>query len=295
MGGFLSHLKPEQNSQVLNATCGPIRGNIYRHDEKIVDGYLGIPFAKPPIGELRFKKPVPAEKWAEPRDCYTYGPGCPQSGQYSALIPDGLAEFDEDNCLTLNVFAPRWKSEEFPNGRPVMVYFYGGGFEIGTSSSIHDYSLSGTLPLKDVIVVTVNYRVGPLGFLTTGDSVARGNCGLWDQTLGLQWVRQHIGSFGGDAHNVSIFGTSAGGASVDLLALSPHSNKLFRRFIAMSGTAFCDFACRPQLLQAQIFTEFAQHHGYSGNDSDSLLAWYQSQPVSKFKDMAGSKKQHLDF
>ncbi|CAI2354095.1 unnamed protein product [Caenorhabditis sp. 36 PRJEB53466] len=293
---FLFRLKPEHNSKVLNATCGPIRGNIYRHTEnKIVDGYLGIPFAKPPIGELRFKKPVPAEKWAEPRDCYAYGPGCPQSGDHSDMIPEGFYEFAEDNCLTLNVFAPRWKSEEFPEGLPVIVYFYGGGFEIGFSSFLDDYSLSGGLLLKDVIVVTVNYRVGPLGFLTTGDSVARGNYGLWDQTLGLQWVRQHIGSFGGDAHNVSIFGTSAGGASVDLLALSPHSNKLFRRFITMSGTAFCDFACRPQLLQAQIFTEFAQHHGYNGNDSQSLLAWYQSQPDSKFRQWNGFQRPASGF
>lgn len=104
-----------------------------------------------------------------------------------------------------------------------MIYFYGGGFEVGTTY-IHDYSISGTLPMKDVVYVSVNYRVGPYGFLTTGDDVARGNYGLWDQTLALQWVQEHITSFGGNPKNVTIFGTSAGGASVDLLALSPHSN-----------------------------------------------------------------------
>ena len=111
-----------------------------------------------------------------------------------------------------------------PKGLPVVVYFYGGGFEVGFSSMIDDYSLSGTLPLRDLIVVTANYRVGPLGFLTTGDDVSRGNYGLWDQTLALKWVQQHISSFGGDPNSVTIFGTSAGGASVDFLALSPHSN-----------------------------------------------------------------------
>ncbi|EGT58948.1 hypothetical protein CAEBREN_24495 [Caenorhabditis brenneri] len=302
MGGFLSHLQPEPNSEVLNATCGPIKGNIYEHGEKIVDGYLGIPFAKAPVGELRFKKPVAAEKWNKPRECYKYGPGCPQSGVFgmvlsehfylffkvyflSQMIPKGLQEFAEDNCLTLSVFAPRWKNPEFKNGFPVMVYFYAGAFEVG-SSTMCDYSLSGTLPLKDVIIVTPNYRVGPLGFLTTGDDVAKGNYGLWDQTLALKWVQEHIQSFGGDPDNVTIFGTSAGAASVDMLALSPHSNKLFRRLIAMSGSAYNDFAIRPKELQAKIFRSFAEHHGFSGKDSQSLLAWYESQDPEKFIDVA---------
>ena len=105
-----------------------------------------------------------------------------------------------------------------------MVYIHGGGFEVGYSAYSHDYSLTGTIPLRDVIVVSINYRLGPLGFLTTGDDVAVGNYGLWDQTLALQWVQDHISSFGGDRDNVTIAGTSAGGISVDLLALSPFSN-----------------------------------------------------------------------
>ncbi|EGT40124.1 hypothetical protein CAEBREN_31088 [Caenorhabditis brenneri] len=285
MGGFLSHLKPENNKEVFNATCGPIRGNIYKHDEKIVYGYLGIPFAKAPIGELRYKKPVAADRWTEPLDCYHYGPGCPQSGFYAAnFIPEGVREFAEDNCLTLNVFTPRSKSSEFPKGLPVVVYFYGGGFEVGFSSMIDDYSLTGTLPLKDVVVVTANYRVGPLGFLTTGDDVSRGNYGLWDQTLALKWVQEHIASFGGAPDSVTLFGTSAGGASVEFLALSPHSNKLFHRFMANSGSAYCDFAIRPKHLQAKIFREFAKYQGYTGEDSESLFKWYQSQELVKFTD-----------
>ncbi|EGT58973.1 hypothetical protein CAEBREN_14502 [Caenorhabditis brenneri] len=243
MGGFLSHLEPVNNLAVLNATCGPIRGNIYKHNGKIVDGYLGIPFAKAPVGELKFKKPVAAEKWEEPIDCFKYGPACPQSGYFGkTMIPKDF-HVGEDNCLTLNVFAPRWRSEELPKGLPVMVYFYGGGFEIGSSSFYHDYSLSGTLPLKDVVLVTANYRVGPLGFLTTGDNVAKGNYGLWDQTLALKWVQEHIQSFGGDPDNVTIFGTSAGGASVDMLALSPHSNNsesLLSWYMAQDPSKFLD-------------------------------------------------------
>ncbi|CAP28331.2 Protein CBG08703 [Caenorhabditis briggsae] len=326
MGGFLSHLKPENNKEVFNSSCGPIRGNIYRHGEKIVDGYLGVPFAKAPIGELQYKKPVPADKWTEPIDCYKYGPGCPQSGSFAAVsygmiffysnftrfqFFKGVREFAEDNCLNLNVFSPRTKPTEFvcfcfekflitkyffqSKGLPVMVYFYGGGFEVGFSSMLDDYSLSGTLPLKDVVVVSANYRVGPLGFLTTGDEVSKGNYGLWDQTLALKWVQDHIASFGGDPDNVTIFGTSAGGASVDFLALSPHSNKMFHRFMANSGSAFCDFAIRPKHLQAKVFREFAKHFGYNGEDSQSLLKWYQNQETEKFTEVENFKRPASGF
>ncbi|CAO4378900.1 unnamed protein product [Caenorhabditis nigoni] len=297
MGGFLSHLKPEQNQEVLNASCGPIRGNIYKHGEKIVDGYLGIPYAKPPVGDLRFKKPVAAEKWNEPLDCYQYGPGCPPSGIFSSMCHDWMT-FDEEKCLNLNVFAPRWKSDEFPNGLPVFVHIHGGAFEMGYSGYINDYSLSGTIPLRDVVVVTINYRVGALGFFTTGDDVAKGNYGLWDQTLALQWIQDHIGSFGGDRNNVTISGGSAGAISVDMLALSPHSNKLFKRFYAMSGTAYCTFLVRSKEDEAHACHVFANHHGYSGNDSTSLLNWYQSQDLSIFKNTTEIQRDfssHLFF
>ncbi|CAP27034.2 Protein CBG06782 [Caenorhabditis briggsae] len=288
MGGFLSHLEPEQNHEVLNASCGPIRGNIYKHGEKIVDGYLGIPYAKPPV---RFEKPVAAEKWTEPLDCYTYGPGCPQSGNYAVMCHDWMT-FDEEKCLNLNVFAPRWKSDEFPNGLPVLVYIHGGGFEIGYSGYLNDRSLSGTIPLRDVVVVTINYRVGALGFFTTGDDVAKGNYGLWDQTLALQWIQDHIGSFGGDRNNVTISGGSAGAISVDMLALSPHSNKLFKRFYSLSGTSYCTIAVRSSEDETHACEVFAKHHGYSGNETKSLLKWYQSQDVSIFRKTA---EIELDF
>lgn len=283
MGGFLSDLKPTPNSEVLNATCGPVRGNIYTHDSKIVHGYLGIPYAQPPVGRLRFKKPEPADTWETPRDCYKYGPIVPQSGdKVKKLFPPGYHEQDESHGLNLNVFGPSLKSVEFPNGYPVMVYFHGGGFSLGLSSSFDDYSLSGTLPLKEVIVVTVNYRVGPLGFFTTGDDVARGNYGLWDMTLSLHWVQKHIESFGGDPNCVTVFGSSAGAMSAAYLALSPHSNKLFHRYMPMSGAAYNDFFCRPKKVAAQLAKNFAKHHGYTGEDSQSLLAWYQAQPNSKW-------------
>ncbi|CAO4363735.1 unnamed protein product [Caenorhabditis nigoni] len=293
MGGFLSHLKPEQSFEVLNATCGPVRGNIYRHDEKVVNGYLGIPYAQSTAGEKRFKKPLPVDTWTDPLDCYKYGPICPQSGdKISTLLPTGYRDIDEARGLNLNVFTPSWKSEEFKDGFPVMVYFHGGGFELGFSSSFDPYSLSGTLPLKETIVVTVNYRLGPLGFFTTGDDVAPGNYGLWDQTLSLQWVQKHIKSFGGNPKSVTVFGSSAGAMAAGYLALSPHSNKLFHRYMPMSGSAWSDFAIRPKGVEAEVCKNFAKHHGYVGEDSKSLLAWYKKQDISKFLETTGVNKSN---
>ncbi|CAI2353620.1 unnamed protein product [Caenorhabditis sp. 36 PRJEB53466] len=288
MGGHLSHLKREEHSHVLNATCGPIRGNAYRHGDKIVDGYLGIPFAKPPVGELRFKKPVEAEKWTETRDCTEYGPRCPQSGPFCEIIHFQKNDVpDEANCLTMNVFAPRWESDEFKSGRPVMVYIHGGGFELSASKEYCDYSVSGTLPLKDVVVVTLNYRLGIVGFFTTGDELCRGNFGMWDQTLALKWVQKHIASFGGDPKNVTIFGQSAGGGSVDILALSPHSRDLFHRVVPMSGNAYCEFAVRTAESQGNVCREYARHLGYTGNDSKSLLEWIKAKPIAEMEKMNG--------
>uniref|UniRef100_A0A8R1DZ36 G_PROTEIN_RECEP_F1_2 domain-containing protein n=1 Tax=Caenorhabditis japonica TaxID=281687 RepID=A0A8R1DZ36_CAEJA len=258
--------------------------------ETIVDGYLGIPYAKPPVGELRFKKPVAADKWAEPRDCYKYGPASIQTGGFSEHGPPKEFPPDEAACLTLNVFAPRAPSAEFENKRPVMVFVHGGCFEFASSSDFCHYSLSGTLPLKDVVVVTLNYRLGVLGFLTTGDDVCHGNLGLWDQTLALSWVQEHIESFGGDPSCVTLFGQSAGGASVDLLSLSPHSRDLFKRFIPISGSAHCGFALRTPENQAKVFREFVEHHGFKGDDSNELFQWYKNQSAETLSDVKGFNK-----
>ncbi|CAO4377514.1 unnamed protein product [Caenorhabditis nigoni] len=290
MGGHLSHLEREENLEKLDASCGPIRGNIYRHDEKIVDGYLGIPYAKPPIGDLRFKKPVPADIWTETKNCTKYGPRCPQSGAFPEMIKFQKDDIpDEANCLNLNVFAPRWESEEFKTtGRPVMVFVHGGGFELSASRDYCDYSVSGTLPLKDVVVVTLNYRVGILGFFSTEDYLCRGNFGLWDQTLALKWIQNHIRSFGGDPNNVTVFGQSAGGVSADMLSLSPHSRDLFHRVIPMSGNALGEFACRPCRNQAKVCLEYIKHIGYKGSDdSQQILNWLKHKPIEEMDKLAG--------
>ncbi|CAL2045481.1 unnamed protein product [Caenorhabditis brenneri] len=276
MGGFLSDLKPEINSEILYASCGPIRGNVYKHEDEIVEGYLGIPFAEPPG---RFQKSIEVDIWNYVKECTTYGPGCPQSGIFDQMKDQLGLVFDEHKCLSLNVFVPHWKRDELPPGFPVIVNIFGGGFEMGTSAAYDDYSISGTLPLKDVIVVTINYRVGAYGFFTTGDDVCHGNFALWDQTLALKWIQKHVASFGGNPKNVTVVGCSAGGVCADLLTLSTHSRDLFQKCISMSGSADCEMACRSSENQTKIFREFAMENGCDKNDSPSILEWYQEQSV----------------
>lgn len=128
-----------------------------------------------------------------------------------------------ENCLVLNVFTPVWQPDDPVNGFPVMVYVHGGGFSIDSSVKYGDAGISKYLVRHGVVVVTIQYRLGPLGFMTTGDDVCPGNLGLWDQAFALQWVQDNIAAFNGNKNKVTVFGQSAGGASVDLLSLSPYS------------------------------------------------------------------------
>ena len=204
-----------------------------------VTAYLGIPYAAPPVGELRWKPPQPALRWDGIRKADTFGTSCMQN-QAGSRLP-WTEEFMTqgpigEDCLFLNV----WTAARAPNGRvPVMFWIYGGGFNEGSSSvAVYD----GTeLAKKGVIVVSVNYRVGPLGFLThpeltkESEHASSGNYGLLDQIAALRWVRDNIAAFGGDPNQVTIFGQSAGALSVAALMRSPLARGLFARAIAQSG------------------------------------------------------------
>lgn len=191
--------------------------------------FLNIPFALPPVGELRFKKPVPAERWRSIHDGTEHGPSCPQEIPAATKVILQNTELSED-CLHLNVYTSGGLTTTA--NKSVMVYFHGGAYLTGQSQL---YDGSGLALNGDVIVVTANYRLGVLGFFSTGDSVAKGNYGLWDQIEALRWVKNNIRSFGGNPDSVTIFGQSAGGFSVSLLALIPENKGLFNRVIMQSG------------------------------------------------------------
>ncbi|XP_049861359.1 fatty acyl-CoA hydrolase precursor, medium chain-like isoform X4 [Schistocerca gregaria] len=189
--------------------------------------FYNIPFAKPPVGPLRFKSPEPPAAWEHIRDATTPGPSCSQ------LSLDGLK--GSEDCLYLNVFTPELRPKEL---LPVMVWIHGGGFMEG-SATTYEY---GYLMDYDVVVVAINYRLGPLGFLSTGDEASPGNYGFKDQVAALRWVKENIEAFGGDPGSVTIFGESAGGASTHYLMLSPLAKGLFHRSISQSGVALSPWA-----------------------------------------------------
>ncbi len=192
--------------------------------------YRGIPFAAPPVGELRWKSPQPATPWNGIRQATTFAPD-PYQG-------DGSGNVSED-CLYLNVWTPAKTADEKV---PVLVWIYGGGFSFGsTSTPVHN---GEHLARKGVVLVSINYRVGPLGFLAHPELSAEsskgvsGNYGLQDQIAGLKWVQENIAAFGGDPDQVTIFGESAGGISVSMLCASPEAKGLFQGAISQSGGSF---------------------------------------------------------
>lgn len=206
----------------LISSCSKLDPTLVKTKDGIIQGtiendirvFKGIPFAAPPVGDLRWKTPQPAEKWKGIKQTTEFAPSPFQMGN----PPSGKSE----DCLYLNVWTPAKSDKE---KLPVMVWIYGGGFGAGTTA---DPVCNGTnLAKKDVVVVALAYRVGILGFLAHPElSVENpnnisGNYGLLDQIAGLNWVRENIAAFGGDPDNVTIFAESAGGISVSMLCASP--------------------------------------------------------------------------
>ncbi|EZA57759.1 Esterase FE4 [Ooceraea biroi] len=207
---------------------GVIDENVY--GKKYI-AFRGIPYAQPPVGALRFKNPVPMEPWTGYRDASKYGNICIQQDMFSSEI------IGDEDCLFLNVYTTDMKPHK---KRSVMVWIHGGGYVVGMG----DESLYGPdhIVQKDVVLVTLNYRLGALGFLNLDDEVAAGNQGLQDVILALRWVQKNIAAFGGDPKDVTIFGESAGGGIVSLLTLSPLAEGLFHKAIAQSGVALNPWA-----------------------------------------------------
>ena len=220
----------------MGPTVATRYGKVEGRQEAGVQIFRGIPFAKPPVGELRFRAPEPPAPWSGVRSALEFGSSAPQPSMTLPLPGMDVGPMDED-CLTLNVYTPAADAAR----RPVLVWIHGGGFVIGSSCQpIYDGR-----PLSrrgDVVVVTVNYRLGPLGFLYLSELCpdledAIGNAGLRDQVAALEWVRDNIDRFGGDPLNVTVFGESAGGMSVGTLLGMPSARGLFSRAIPQSGAA----------------------------------------------------------
>ncbi len=206
-------------------------------DEGAVHAFLGIPYAAPPTGDLRWKPPVPAAKWSGVRKATDFGPHCMQGRVFGDM--NFRDSGGSEDCLTLNVWVQANPSSK---KLPVMVWIYGGGFVAGTTSEPRQ---DGThLAQQGVVVVSMNYRLGVFGFFVHPELAkesgrnSAGNYGLLDQLLALHWVHDNIAAFGGDPANVTIFGESAGSFSVSVQMASPLAKGLLQKAIGESGAAF---------------------------------------------------------
>ncbi|XP_062619323.1 carboxylesterase 1C-like [Saccostrea cucullata] len=226
-------------SDVINVVevktpSGWVRGYEEIHDEGQLYRFVKIPFAQPPLGDLRFQKTKPIGEWKGVKGISAVN--APQCTQVMFPLPGFDSLENDEDCLYLNIYVPGKISKE--RNLSVMVWIHGGGFMIGGASQ---YKPQKLVLGGDVIVVAISYRLGLLGFLTLHDPLAPGNYGLWDQIEALKWVQNNIAAFGGNPKSVTIFGESAGGMSVSLQTLIPSNEGLFQRAISQSGVVsfFC--------------------------------------------------------
>ena len=222
------------DSLTVKTAQGKVHGKTINNGK--VKAFLGLPYAAPPVGDLRWKAPQPPASWKAERDATQYGAHCIQGHVYSDMVFQDSGP--SEDCLYLNVYAPADARDK--SKLPVMFWIHGGGYSGGASSEPRHNG--DFLPIKGVVLVTINYRLGVFGFLATEDMAkeangAAGNYGLLDMVAALQWVKGNIAKFGGDPGNVTIFGESAGSFAVSTLMASPLARGLFHKAIGESGAA----------------------------------------------------------
>ncbi|GAB1293539.1 Pyrethroid hydrolase Ces2a [Apodemus speciosus] len=270
-------------SPIRNTHTGQVRGSlVHVKDAKSdVHAFLGIPFAKPPVGPLRFAPPEDPEPWSGVRDGTahpaigmmppTMGPRL-QCLQIDMMNLEGVKEMElnslpipmSEDCLYLNIYTPAHAQEG--SNLPVMVWIHGGALVLGSASMNDGSALAAT---EEIVIVAIQYRLGVLGFFSTGDQHARGNWGYLDQVAALRWVQKNIAYFGGNPDRVTIFGVSAGGTSVSSHVVSPMSKGLIHGAIMQSGVALL-----PDLISDTSewsTSTVANLSGCEAKDSEALM------------------------
>jgi para-nitrobenzyl esterase len=259
------------------------------HGKTINDGkvkaFLGLPYAAPPVGDMRWKAPQPVAKWKDERDATKYGAHCAQGRVFEDMVFQDTGA--SEDCLFLNVYAPADATDK--SKLAVMFWIHGGGFSGGGSNEPRHNG--DFLPLKGVVLVTINYRLGVFGFLATSDLAkeangAAGNYGLMDMISALQWVKSNIKGFGGDPGNVTIFGESAGSFAVSTLMASPMAKGLFHKAIGESGGAIGRGALNYDSL-AERETKDAEWVASTGATS---LAQLRAMPTQAILDAVKNKQ-----
>lgn len=255
-----------------------------------VNEYLGIRFAQPPIGELRFKKPVPVTPWKSTFNATNERAACMQTTEKNPIVDVPVPKIVSEDCLFLNIWTPNSPPQNMSNmenkKRSVMFYIYGGGLQIG-SIFFDTYNGDYLASLGDVIIVSTNYRLNAFGFLYGGsDDDAPGNMGFHDQLLALKWVKENIASFGGDPDSITIFGESAGGWSVSAMMLSPLTHGLFKRAIIQSGTVNSMDASRSQNESLAVTKDFAMKLHCNESTLPEQFKCLRSKPAKELLNVA---------
>ncbi|XP_075256184.1 acetylcholinesterase-like isoform X2 [Convolutriloba macropyga] len=301
---------------------GHITGSVkeYRYEGKsyLVQEYLGIPYAEPPVGDLRFKYPTRRYQLSDTGslNATRFGPACMQIAdttfndeeekiRQAADMWNFKTEYQiDEDCLTLNIWAP-YNPNKRDTKYPVMLWIYGGGFFSGTSH-LDVYNGYRLTALENVVVVTFNYRLGLFGFLYLNSYESPGNMGLYDQLVALSWVKENIAAFGGDMERITLFGESAGSASVGFHMLSPLSNHLFTNGIMQSGSPTAPWALmsRDEMLDRSLGVAKRLSCYNGGTDRSRVAACLRrlslkdilTATASLYSDFAGKNKNRwLDF
>ncbi len=264
---------------IVKTTAGKVEGN-YRRGAYV---FCGIPYAAPPVGSRRWLPPQPAEPWDGVRPVKRFATTAPQNPPESSILAAPQPEPQDEDCLYLNIFTPGLDDAR----RPVLFWIHGGGFTTGSGSALVYYGRNITMR-GDVVLVTINYRLGALGFLkldevTNGNIPATGNEGLLDQTFAMEWVRDNIAAFGGDPDNVTIFGESAGGMSVGAQLAMPGAKGLFHKAIPQSGAAHTASSPDRSVKAANVFLQIL---GISASDTGALRSLAMERLMEAQKELA---------
>ena len=269
----LADAAPAIPGPIVKSDTGAVQG-VHEGD---IDWFKGVPFAAAPVGDLRWRAPQPIKPWHGVRATQAFGPDCAQAPEPNSRIGPRLAQ--SEDCLYLNI----WKPASVKGPLPVLVWIYGGGFvNGGTTPTVYD---GANLARQGVILVSINYRVGQLGYFahpalaTEQAGQPRGNYGFLDQIAALRWVRRNIAAFGGNPKNVTAFGESAGGFSVHMLLISPLAKGLIDKAIIesgggrrtiMNGQRMSEVGPNNHLSAEQKGLAWAGSHGINGTDHDAL-------------------------
>lgn len=327
------HQEHHQEARVVSIKYGRLRGLVMlpagSKSLPPIEAYLGVPYATPPKGSLRFMPPVTPPPWSGIRTADRFGPVCPQrvpdavlatvashnpntnnnnnnssmpeNGEAGATrVPKARLEFlkrivpslmnQSEDCLNLNIYAPAKAASEGLR-LPVMVYIHGESFEWNSGNP---YDGSVLASFADVVVVTLNYRLGVFGFLSTESDKVRGNYGLLDQVAALHWIQENIVEFGGDPKNVTLFGHDYGAACVNFLMISPVTKGLFQRVILQSGSALAHWALvREPLKYARQLSAALECPIRSTHEGDDIVKCLRSMPVEDILEVGIRAPEHL--